>query len=286
METGNELHQYQWIVNDGLLRDEGTLYGIAGAGMEEKIEAIREYYRTKKAVSQAKQVILDKNIQDIKGHLSQHSTEGDNMFWNVNASMLQLLFYTSICFFNFWLESYWLSPVFHSTFICIGLYLFGLFSVFIGRSIMYNATRSIADEKGSGDQREKWKIYFEEFGVPLIVSLFITILASGVYPIEKSIVGALFFFMLFLLGGKGLINTFFRARKELSLYFQYLRQKKDRRAKTRELRTLQGDLESAITTLEELNGEEEYKIKTFISEYKLAFESRQLTNGVSMTKLA
>jgi hypothetical protein len=92
--------------------------------------------------------------------------------------------------------------------------------------------------------------------------------------------------MLFLLGGKGLINTLFRSRKELALSFQYLRQKKERKKKKQELQTLQKDLESTDAALEELNGEEEYKIKVFASEYKLAFESRQLANGVPMKKLA
>jgi hypothetical protein len=289
MEVNNELHQYQWIVNEGLLRDEGTLYGIAGAGIEEKTEAIRDYYRIKKAISQTKQETLDKKIGDTSNHLSQSlsgtgtRSSGSNPA-NLFPIILQLLLYLGICFFNYWLESYWLSPVFHSVFICMGLYLFGLFSVFIGRSIMYNAAQSVADEKEPAGQRERWKIYFEEFGVPLIVSLFISILPGRFYPVEFSIVGTLFFFMLFLLGGKGLINTFFRVRKELTLYFQHLRQKKDYKTKTRELHELQDDLESATATLEELNGEEEYKIKVFTSEYKLAFQSRQLANGVAMAK--
>jgi len=141
---------------------------------------------------------------------------------------------------------------------------------------MYNATQSLADEKDQTRQREKWKIYLEELGVPVTVSLFISILPARAYPIEYSVVAALFFFMLFLLGGKGLVNTLFRVRKELATGFQHLRQKK----KSNELTSLQGDLESTDAALEELDGEEEYKIKVFTSEYKLALESRQLANGV------
>ena len=38
---------YQWIVNEGLLRDEGTLFGIAAADVSDKLKAIEEYYKIK-----------------------------------------------------------------------------------------------------------------------------------------------------------------------------------------------------------------------------------------------
>jgi hypothetical protein len=274
MEEKIEPHQYQWIINEGLLRDEGTLYGIAGAGVQEKTDAIRDYYRIKKAASRTKQDHLDKKITEIREQLPMPDSESSNLL----PILLQLLMYVGICYFNYWLESYWLSPVFHTTFICLGLYLFGLFSVFIGRSVMYNTAQSLTDEKGQADQREKWKIYLEELGVPLIVALFISILPARAYPIEYSVVAGLFFFMLFLLGGKGLVNTLFRVRREMAGCFQHLRRSKKNKA----LISLQGDLESTAAALEELNGEEEYKIKVFASEYKLAFESRQLANGEFM----
>jgi len=286
MEVNNEPHQYQWIVNEGLLRDEGTLYGIAGAGLLEKTEAIRDYYRIRKAASRTKQEHLKEQIEElIKLSISTHKDNSDNQS-NLIPILLQLILYAAICYFNYWLVSYWLSPAIQSVPIFLGVYLFGLFSVFIGRSIMYNAAQSLTDEKAPVEKREKWKIYLEEIGVPLIVSLFIAILPAKSYPIEFTIVAAPLFFMLFLLGGKGLINTLFRSRKELAYSFQYMRQKKERKKKKLELQTLQKDLESTDAALEELNGEEEYKIKVFASEYKLAFESRQLATDVPMKKLA
>jgi len=286
MEVNNEPHQYQWIVNEGLLRDEGTLYGIAGAGLLEKTEAIRDYYRIRKAASRTKQEHLKEQIEElIKLSISSHKDSTDTPS-NLIPILLQLILYAAICYFNYWLVSYWLSPAIQSVPIFLGLYLFGLFSVFIGRSVMYNAAQSLTEEIAPAEKREKWKIYLEEIGVPLIVSLFIATLPARFYPIEFTIVAVPLFFMLFLLGGKGLINTLFRSRKELARSFQYFRQKKERKKKKLELQTLQKDLESTDAALEELNGEEEYKIKVFASEYKLAFESRQLANGVPMKKLA
>src|SRR5712664_3781160 len=125
MEVNNELHQYQWIVNEGLLREEGTLYGIAGVRMDEKVAAIRDYYRIKKAVSQIKQEYLNKKIESLNKHFSETLSDTSNLPGVDNPSnlfpiVLQLLFYTGICYFNYWLESYWLSPVLQSTFICLG----------------------------------------------------------------------------------------------------------------------------------------------------------------------
>lgn len=85
--------------------------------------------------------------------------------------------------------------------------------------------------------------------------------------------------MLFLFGGKGLVNTFFRARKEVRVYFQYVR-------KNRQVDALLEELNSTTAVLAELNAEEEYKIKIFISEYQLAFGSRHLDGGLSMKKFA
>lgn len=281
MEIKNEPNQYQWIINEGLLRDEGTLFGIAGANIEDKITAIRDYYRIKKAATQTKREQLDKEMEELQSDLAKALSkipdlESNSKSINLVPTFLQIFLYGGICYFNFYLESYWLSPVIHSTLICVGLYLFGLFSVFIGRSIMYNAAGALAEDKAGVGKREAWKIYLEEFGVPLVVSLFISILPANAYPIHISVIATLFFFLLFLLGGKGLVNTFFRARAELGWLFQNARRKRDQKKKLKKRNILQEELGKALAILGELNGEEDYKIKILTSEYKLAFESRQL----------
>jgi hypothetical protein len=144
---------------------------------------------------------------------------------------------------------------------------------------MYNAAISLSDEKNSPIPREKWKIYLEEWGVALIVSLFIIILPAKVHSIEYSVIASIFFFMLFLFGGKGLINTLFRL-------FQSVQQKRNLKIKTKELFSLKDELETTMASLEELAGEEKYKICVFSSEFNLAHEGRQLANGVIMKKLA
>jgi hypothetical protein len=289
MEVKNEPCQYQWIVNEGLLRDEGTLFGMAGAAIREKVEAIRNYYRTRKATTLAKRDGLVKEIEGMdddpskKPQANQEPAPGPV---NFIPTIFQLLLYAGSCYFNFYLIMYWLSPAFHSIFICLGLYLFGLFSVFMGRSIMYNTARSLTGEKTADAQRENWKIYFEEFGVPLVVSLFIAILPSNTYSLLFSIIATLLFFLLFLLGGKGLVNTFFRARTEFGRYIQRNQKRREQKARSRKMQALKEDLISTVAALEELNAEEDYKINILTSEYNLALESRQLNDNPSVKKLA
>jgi hypothetical protein len=291
MEVKNESYQFQWIINEGLLRDEGTLFGIAGADLEEKITAIRDFYRIRKAPAQARREQLDKEMSAVESDLASVLAEMNDprdgrKATNLGPVALQMFLYGGICYFNFFLESYWLSPVIHTPFICIGLYLFGLFSVFIGRSIMYNGAGALVDGKDSQGKRETWKIYLEEWGVPLVVSLFICLLSAKAYPIEISVIAGLFFFLLFLLGGKGLVNTFFRARAELGYLFENAGRKRARRRMSRRLNGLHGEQGGVLASIGELDGEEEYKINILTSEYKLAFESRQLAGPVSVKKSA
>lgn len=291
MEINNEPHQYQWIINEGLLRDEGTLYGIAGANTQEKVEAIRDFYRIRKAAAQTRREQLEKEIGELQSKSSAQGQEGGDAesrgdVINVVPMTMQLSLYIAICFFNFYLEVYWLSPAIHSFFICVGLYLFGLFSVFMGRSIMYNAAGSLVSENVDGGRREAWKIYFEEFAIPVMVSLFIAILPAGAYPLSFSVIAGLVFFLLFLLGGKGLVNTMFRARVEWGRWMRVLRKRKEDKRRDTILTMLREQLSFSMASLEELNGEEDYRINVFNSEYKLAFQGRQLDPSISVKKLA
>jgi hypothetical protein len=284
MEVKNEPHQYQWIINEGLLRDEGTLFGIAGAAIGDKIDAIRDYYRIRKAAARTKRELLDKKVETVRGETAKSLTEKEEVEAKISSVnlvplVLQVLLYAAICYFNFFLIIYWLTPTIHSFFICLGLYLFGLFSVFVGRSILYNAAAALNGEVADSSSRERWKIYFEELGVPLVVSLFIAILPSTNYPLRFSVIAALLLFLLFLLSGKGLVNTIFRTREEVGRLAVRARRRRIHRRNLVRLDAVQEEWRQAAAELEELDGEEAYKIRILTSEYQLAFESRQLASG-------
>lgn len=292
MEDKNEPYQYQWIINEGLLRDEGVLFGIAGAAIDDKLAAIGDFYRIRKASSQTKREQLEKEIGEFNGELMKAEKEeglagnGHNPI-NFIPILLQLAIYAAICYFNFYLERYWMSPVLMAMPICVGLYLFGLFPVFLGRSVLYNSAGSLTDVgMADGQQRERWKIYFEEFGVPLVVSLFVVILPSGVHPILFSIIAGLVFFLLFLLGGKGLVNCLYRVRGELGRYWAAWRTRKEQKGFQAKLKALKDELALTLAALKELDGEEEYKQNILTSEYNLALASRKGDGPTPVKKLA
>jgi hypothetical protein len=296
--TDRSQEQYLWITNDGLLRDEGTLYGIANADKIAKTEAIKEYYNTRTTSFQEQKAFLERTHQEIEDRVQAIPADIERLkaeFVGENKALrqlhhllpiaFQLLCYVSVCSFNYFLLQYWLNPVLVSTLICLGLYSFGLFSVFIGRSILYNPTESIAESKEGYSGREKWKLYLEEFGVPSIVALFICILPFRAYPVEYSLVAFLFFFLLFLFGGKGLVNTLFRLRTEFTSYAKGRKLKRQFQSKETSLLEMKKELEEKLLSIEEqikaptielnkLIAERDYKINLFNSEYNLASEGR------------
>src|SRR6185437_13853798 len=183
----------------------------AGSPIKDKIESIRDYYQIKKTSSGTRRDLLAQKVEAVKTEVNKARVEKEDSSVmrapvNLIPVTLQATLYAGICFFNFYLITYWLSPFIQSLFICLGLYTFGLFSVFVGRSILYNPAEAITNDTPNSAPRERWKIYFEEFAVPLVVALFIAILPVNFHPINVTTIAAVLFFLLFLLSGKGLVN--------------------------------------------------------------------------------
>jgi hypothetical protein len=298
-------YQYLWINNEGLLRDEGVLFGISGTDTKEKIEAIKMYYVSQIEITNEDVTALEKNL-DIKNSdisslneenatieeklqkISNSDAENTNIYYIIPI-LLQLFCYIAICYCNFFLIDYWLTPVFGTkSIITIGIYLMGLFSIFWGKALLYNADQIVIQNNEHDISREKWKIYFEEFGIPTIVSLFICVISYRKFPVEYSLGGFLIFFFLFSLGGKGLINSSFRFRKEwgktfndLKLSFKSYKEKRDltktikinqesMKIKSAESDNLKANILKDKQEIKKLMSESDYKISLFKSEYELA----------------
>src|SRR6185437_16029324 len=114
--------------------------------------------------------------------------------------------------------------------------------------------------------RERWKIYFEEFAVPLVVALFIAILPVNFHPINVTTIAAVLFFLLFLLSGKGLVNTFFRARAEIGRLAERHRRRRAYRNSVKEMNAAQEEWRVAAAEWGELDAEKAYKINVLNSE--------------------
>jgi len=301
-------YEYLWIINEGLLRDEGTLFGIAGAPYDEKVNAIREYFNAKKAQDQQRKDSFEQEfkkelslIESCENEINQKWKAFDQLVrerksYNLGPITFQIIAYLAICYFNYYLVSYWLTPGNVSSFICLGLYLFGLFSVFLGRSIMYNSNNISVDIQEEV-RREKWKVFLEEIGIPVVVSAFICILTFRYYPVEYSVGALALFILLFLFSGKALINLQFRLKKEFSLYWNDAKERQKVKKQIQRLDKKKDEIEKASATkrkevqeplaaLKALEAEEAYKIHVFMSEYNLAFETRPSLDDNQLRKLA
>ena len=291
----------EWVDNDGLLRDEGVLFGIAEADYSIKIDSIKSAFDKVKASF----IITREQLQDLikstekeedkcLDNITQAKKESDQIKSNpINSThqllpgLFQLLGYGAVCYFNYYLLVYWLRPVFPGqNYIPLGLYLFGSLSVFMGKALVYNSSAAIQrTESNSEPKREKWKVILEEMGIPLIVSIFICTLSFRSYPIEWSIAAFALFFFLFSFSGKGLINLIHINYRHLKLQLKHWKltigKKKEIKKQVRLLARLEkkgetalSDLKAPETRILELDALFSYKLKIFESEYNLAREAR------------
>jgi hypothetical protein len=290
----------EWIDNDGLLRDEGVLFGIAEVDTSDKITAIRNGFDKAKAQYEViSKQLLDK-LKDIHGQKEENlksiaNTKIEILELRANKlgsdtkvfpTIVQLITYGLISYLNYYLLSFWLKAVFDNYLIPLGIYSFGMLSVFIGKALLYNSNATVQQADEQNNKREKWKIWMEEFGVPLVVAAFIILITVRVYPAEWSIGGFILFFFLFSFAGKGLINSIYRCNyeiKQLRLYFgkviTRIRELKSKRNLLKKYEFAGEELEASAkrlvseraepdTKLTQLAALLDYKINIFESEYK------------------
>ena len=304
--NARQQEDFTWILNEGMLRDEGSLFGIAGAEITDKLESISSYYQTKTAYPQQQKRYLEEKIVLLKAEIESASDELSEVrsvqqasiskekisyqLWPVAFQFLAIL---AVSGFNFFLVRYWLSPVISSDVICLGIYLCGLFSVYIGRSIILNSGDEDNDEESNAAIK---KNYLREFGVAAAVSLFICTITFNNYPVQNSVAAFLLMFLLFLCG-KVLVNTLFRLKKEFSASFRMMSARYKARRAEKKLSGKIDEAEKALRqsfealqepeiTLAKLQAEQQYKTHVFRSEYNLALQSRQALNKPSLKQLA
>lgn len=288
-----EPEQFLWIKNEGLLRDEGILFGIAAADIADKLAAIDHYYSMQNAsdtqLVKRLQENLQQNLKDqdekknelIALSAPQPKNPTPHQFFPV---LMQLVVYLAVAGANLYLVNFWMIEFPFP--ICLGIYLFGISGLFIGASILYNHNAAITTRNAEEGKREKWKVYLEEFGIPLVTSAAIVALSWKYWePIESICVGLLCFF-LFLYTGKAAISLFYRIRKEGGAFFRIVGNAWKRSGNRRGLKLtlkrlkraasdLEQRLQEALASIERNEADRDYRIKLFRSEYTLAGSSRE-----------
>ena len=278
---------FHWINNEGLLRDEGALFGIAGADIKDKMNAIESFYKTRTAEPLLTKQFLEQKIQehelvisvnrkaltDISNQLDSRREKSSLL-----PALFQLIAVSGVCVFNYFVVSWWLSPAVDSYLICAGIYLSGLFSFYISRTLKPEETEEgLPSEKG-------WKTNLRELAVAAGVALFICILTFRSYPPANSFAAFLILCIIFS-AGKVFMGSLFNFKEEGSTWMRQYLQRSAIKKQAKELSKAMDKSMSAIETarvdiqepsirLKKLEAEHEYKTRIFLSEYNLALQGR------------
>lgn len=295
------LFEFDWLKDENLLRDEGVYFGLTSDEYPtEKLDTIDSYYE--EFISQLEKAIalhdagfstIDEEVKSIRETIAEkeHNLKqavaeyvlAPNDFWRIVAGLAG---YGFIMLFNFWLVfelfgSSWQFPVM----ITLGVYLFGLLTSFSRQSWLLNFNKMEAPVS--------WKVVLEELGIPLVASLMLIVWAFDRLSAWQLAAFFLFSVFFFLFVGKGFLTSIQQISAEYKISAENRQQNAYRREKVRELKAEIAKLKGLLDRLREdriqlarskfdrslelenLRKKKETVKSYFLSEYKLARESKK-----------
>jgi hypothetical protein len=296
---------FMWIRNDGLLRDEGILFGQAQDNPEPKIGVIRQYFKQR---SDQLRIKIDENESDLEQlKLKKNNIESKlefikNIDHNQAEEILKsyipnviiLSIYAMVLLFNYPLLYYYIKPIHQDStwVVTTALFLFGCLAVFQTNSLMFHANKDAGTE---GEKPERWKLWLQEIGVPAVVVLLLFNILLVAHPINTVLSVCFFELLFFILVGKGFRREFQKLNlvklenkaisKRQEIYLKKVEEnKKNLDLLQSEKDTLESDIEKLrivyLETKQEFSMNEarsETCVKLFLSEFELAKATRNLT---------
>lgn len=314
-ELDGRNEEFQWILNEDLLRDEGVMYGLTDGDAKEKLQTIELFYlqKTKNLLLQAEQVSeeIQEAGQELESTQSQIEQEqatlqsleeaADNRKTGFLRQTINLISYSAAVLLTFWLMYSWLEPHLEiPLLIAIGVYIFGSLNLFTPGSFLFATEAAHLEE----NPRERWKLLLEELVVPLVAVLFVIVWGYNGQGVEEAIALGALLYALFLFSGKGLLTTI----EKWTSANQALRNKRALRLLIKqrigEQKTLIAELEEAEEStrnhLEELKERKnelekeagdfketaETRKAYFMSEFALARSARNQLSGEQLMQLS
>lgn len=287
--------EFIWIEDDGLLRDEGVVFGLAGdsAALTYKETAIRSYFRRLAAESDRSRALLGKEIEALQnpeaftaavaGIVEANSpaapAEGDAPGALVARYALGMLGALLMCMGTGVFVYEQLKPVFAAAgVITLGVVAAGLFTSFLPVSLLF-----VGDAERRSGEVELWKVRLAELGVPLVAAVFVVAWAWERLGIIRSAASAALLFMVFAFAGRQLLSSVPRAGEAIrALGWQRAmrravrdsqlgeaRARAERAARGQQILDLQRQL-ARIPSAAEWDAACEAKLALFRSEYELA----------------
>ena len=223
--TKTDLPEFQWIIDEHLLRDEGVLYGLTQGPAEQKTKAIHDYFQAKidtidseilnttEDLHEQESTFLEKQdkekeiLADID-RMHEAIPSVPNSYYRtligIVGSGLTVIITFIMCFL--WLGDSWALPML----VTLGVYLLGGLLLFEDGSIIFHPDREVAPG------RARWKLWVEEFVVPFVATAFIIVWGYDGEGFGKVIVTAFLLYAFFLFGGHGFLSYINRFRRQIN----------------------------------------------------------------------
>jgi len=290
-----------WLEDEDTLRDEGVLFGLSESDPTEKTDIIHKYFLHLAAgpvseIEQHNERVQELNlfigqktnrIEELKLKTDAVSVKENRTDHHLPRTLTGLALCAAMCIGNFFLIRESLKPVFaESSWIALGIFLAGMFSLF-GRISIFHDTQS----------KVSWRPLLEEIGLPFAAALFVF---ANVLPTQSWFqAGALFVFIffLFLFAGKLFLSNITILRTDLKSWLDPISEKKqhenevlDREAEILSLQEQTDDLRvkkwqvlrelSAVETeRDQIYARRDMLIKLFESEFFLARRMKNQLTG-------
>lgn len=311
-----EIHaEYEWILDEDLLRDEGVMYGLTDGDAKEKLRTIEAFYHQKSKalnlqaeylagqIHKAEDELLlatDKINQEQK-LLQAIEEERDGRKTGFLRQSISLLCYVAAVLLTFWLMYSWLQPrLEYPVLIAVGVYLFGSLNLFTPGSFLF----ATEETHQKAYPRERWKLLLEELVVPLIATLFVVIWGYNGQGALLAIALGLLLYTLFLFAGKGLLTTIdkwvaAKQQRQHKIADRRMRKKRiaDRKKEIQKLKEEQAESREQIIRLQEQRNQllveaqefretAETRKAYFMSEFALARSARNQLSGEQLMHLS
>ncbi len=295
---------YSWVTNENLMRDEAVLAALTRTDPSPYQELIAGYFEIRKADSLSSLSALHEKTEVLALKLNKATeslTEVEEALfrsWPRVKQQAHLFYrklagvigYSAFIALNAVLAWWWLKPISDwAFFFALGGYLMGLFMLFNRDSLFLSGNQDRFPEQKP--HQEKWKVWLEELGAPVVATLLIVGLGWRYHVWYQGLMIIPFLLLLFILGGKSFLSLLATLPQEFQELKENKRMRKldesNRAEKTVLLSTLKTEvthLEAQQTTLQQdtttvkkdlkhLEAEAEATIRYFLSEYKLAESS-------------
>lgn len=270
-------YSFEWLNNEHALREEGAYYGLVEGDTKEKENSIREYFQifiqslkkgieidetTLSSLTADSAKIEEKRLQLI-AEREQWFTFSDHQQHSFYRYLAGILAYSFMLIFNFGLIFDTLSTSTNNPlWLALGLYLFAMLSQIRRVSNIYSADQQVVPELLRPEER--WKIYAEEYGIPIVGALFVVLFGEPGTTVQAVMIFILVL-TLFIFAGKGFWQSWFQLQEEYKILRSNRLANKNRKQK---LKQVEADL-ILINSEAEKNSEERQSIKAKIRDLYL-----------------